>query len=153
MCYRNPCCGWEQWMGATFIVGRLVWAQILWVHCLIYCFWCRFLFFLDHISVSPQSSAWLVLLFSCRTPFWPITYVFSLLVYWQFSFQDDSQSPYLYRCSSLLIGLLPLHVPNLDSPLESTPCYIRCLSHYNISLVSSMQSSIISSPTSEGTAP
>jgi len=148
LCYRNPLCGQEQQMEATLIARWLVWAWILWFHFLLYCFWCCLLFFLvNHCHLHfPWSSTLLVLLFFCGTPSWPIIVCLFLLIYCQFSFLGNSQSPYLH------IWMLPtpdwLHqspLPALDS--FRTPHYIYSASHCIVSLVSSMQSSIVSSPT------
>jgi len=130
---------------------------------------CTFLF--RSSPCSPRSSTWLVLLFHCRTPhlclvlsvlpdLWLLSSnhcMLSFLGCWpinvHFPFWTIGQSSPLYGHLPLLIALLPFCVANSDSPSESTPYYIRHLSHCNVSLVNSMQSSIVSSPTSKGTAP
>ena len=57
-CYRNPLGGWKQWMGATFVVGRLVWAWNIRFRFLLYCFWCCQILHLAHLVFLRVLLSW-----------------------------------------------------------------------------------------------
>jgi len=152
------------------LLGWLVWAWIYWIHFLLYCFQCCVLPFLDHASCLlgvPScrfcssftelllGQSLYIFLFWYISNSLAIDQLASTFLLWKCPSSDWSiLSPlFFYGCYLLLIGSFAFLFPDYNSFSESAPYYIRCPLYYNVSLISSMQSSVVSSPTLKETAP
>jgi len=151
-------------MGATLIVRRLVWAWMLQFCFLLYCFRCCLFFFLDSHLVLLRVPLCQFCSSTVELYPWPIIVCIPFFIHQpisvHFPYMEVSLLWLAPFISSFLLWTLStpdwlLHhsVPRLGLPFKVHSILLYSTPHCIISLVSSTQSSVLSSPNLEGNRP